>query len=146
MVSGDLLGAGAGAEISDGVPDCDDDGAGDRVDSPLCDGGRDPTGGCAVGDGASEGGLVIGEEDDAGGFVWGDGAMDDLGGWETGEVAGAGDDLGLLTAMTTTMSFCPFLQLSFSPLMKKKGPECSNLKTESPSSIFLIGFFVLQLL
>lgn len=66
--------------------------------------------------------------------------MGNVGG-ETGAVVTADEGEGeggccwglCLTAMTTTISFCPFLQLSALPVMKKKGPDRSNVKSESPS-------------
>lgn len=100
--------------------------------------------GASISDGTSP---LFGE---AAGVVVGDG-----GGVETGGgVAGSTDEgdgeggycgWGLcLTAITTTMSFCPLLQLSALPVMKKKGPERSNVKTESPSVKDWIGLLVLH--
>jgi hypothetical protein len=45
---------------------------------------------------------------------------------------------------TITINFSPFLQFSTFPLMKKKGPDLSNVKVESPPSNFWIEFHMLH--
>lgn len=107
-------------------------------------------------------GDVVGEVDgDVAGEVAGDVAGeivgDEVGVWLTGDVAGdtdgevAGEVAGVeggggLMAKTTVINFCdPFWQSFLFPLIKKNGPEWSNLKIEFPSSIFIIGLFVLHL-
>ncbi|KAF0924774.1 hypothetical protein E2562_014573 [Oryza meyeriana var. granulata] len=51
-----------------------------------------------------------------------------------GGTAGGGVWRPLRSAMTTTMSFSPARQLASLPLMKKKGPDRSNVNTVLPSS------------
>ena len=102
--------------------------------------------GAGIGASKSDGVLLL-FGDSTGGLILGTGD----GGGETGGVAGTDEGDGeegcwglCLTAMTRTISFCPLLQLSALPLMKKKGPERSNVKIESPSVKDRIGFLVLQ--
>jgi hypothetical protein len=93
-------------------------------------------GGVAAGAGT---GAAPGEGgDDDGGLVAGAAA----GGEEGGLGSGAGDVGGAAggvrvperSARTTTMSFSLARQLASLPLMKKKGPERSNVNTVLPSS------------
>jgi len=155
--SGECAGAG-GLAYGDG--DGDFEGTGDICgvlvtgDGPGAPVGALLLGALAIGDGDTGdtdgtwdevGGLAIGAEDLDGAWagLWpsGDGALGDIAGGYAGvEVC------FVLTASTTTISFCPFGQLSSFPLMKKKGPDLSNWNTEEPESIVLRGFFVLQLL
>lgn len=78
-----------------------------------------------------------------------EGVGDGIGETEFADGAGEGEGEGagegeILTAMTTTIIFCPCAQCPAFPLMKKKGPDRSSKKTVSPSSNFLIGLLVLQ--
>jgi hypothetical protein len=82
-----------------------------------------------LGTGASDGGAIEG----------GDGGDDGLGsgaGVVGGMEGGVGKRLGgvWLAASTTTMSFWLAMQLPWLPLMKKKGPERSSVKTVFPPS------------
>ncbi|URE39560.1 hypothetical protein MUK42_13315 [Musa troglodytarum] len=105
-------------------------------------GGGDPGTGAA--DGAGVGGWGFGNGGGAGPWDAGAGEGDEAGGLEVGGGDGGrdgGDEMGgqFLTAMTTTTSFCPCWQFPGAPLMKKNGPDRSNLNTESPPSSFWIG-------
>lgn len=59
-------------------------------------------------------------------------------------VVGDGGDRWWFGDKTTMTNFSPFWQFSTIPLMKKKGPDLSNLKVEFPSSNLRIGFLVLH--
>uniref|UniRef100_A0A0D9WTB0 Uncharacterized protein n=1 Tax=Leersia perrieri TaxID=77586 RepID=A0A0D9WTB0_9ORYZ len=83
------------------------------------------------GDVAGDG--TIGEIDGVGDDVAGDGDGAKLGG-ATGEGIGGDGGVWWRSAMTTTMSFSPARQLDSLPLMKKKGPDRSNVNTVLPSS------------
>lgn len=126
--------------IAEGDGDCDSTGAGDIF------------GALAWGDGAREGGFDMGdgETGDTAGTGDDDGETGEVaggwanGGWDTGAgVLGVG--FGLI-AKTTMINLCPFSQLALFPLIKKKGPERSNWKTEVADFITLRGSFVLQVL
>jgi hypothetical protein len=96
-----------------------------------------------LGTGAADGGAMDGGDDGLGTGVAAVGGMDGgddglgsgaaaVGGME----GGVGKRLGgvWLAASTTTMSFWLAMQLAPLPLMKKKGPERSSVKTELPPS------------
>ena len=71
-----------------------------------------------------------------------DGAGDGVG---PSELGGGGELDLFLSAKTTTTTFSFLQHLSLFPLMKQCGPDLSNVKTVWPSSNFLIGLSVLQL-
>uniref|UniRef100_A0A0E0LER2 Uncharacterized protein n=1 Tax=Oryza punctata TaxID=4537 RepID=A0A0E0LER2_ORYPU len=105
----DVVGAGAGA-----IGETDGDGLGVIATG---DGAMLGVAAAGAGDGGDDAGLGIGTGATGGGTAAGGGA------WRP-----------LRSAMTTTMSFSPARQLASLPLMKKKGPDLSNVNTVLPSS------------
>nr|BAD25216.1 hypothetical protein [Oryza sativa Japonica Group] len=127
-----------GAFADGGAGGDDADGAGDA--GVGVEGGDDAGGGVVgaaapdeLGDGGEAGG---GDGDDGGGLAGagdvGGGAVDEAGGGD-GAVAVA---VPLRLARTMTMSFSPARQLASTPLMKKKAPARSSVKTVLPSANF----------
>jgi hypothetical protein len=98
----------------------------------------------AGGDAVAGGGL---EADGAGDAAGGGVEVLDAGGGAAGEEGGAPPlELPLRPARTMTMSFSLARQLASTPLMKKKAPARSRVKTVLPSAIFLSYDDVLQAL
>jgi len=121
VMEGGDIGLGIGA-ADGGVMDGGDIGLGiGAADGGVMDGGD-----IGLGIGAADGGVMEG-----GDIGLGMGGADD-GGMEGGGGGGRRPGGVWSTESTTTMSFCSALQLASLPLMKKKGPERSSVKTVLP--------------
>jgi hypothetical protein len=122
------------------------------------DGGAMEGGDIGLGMGAPDGGAMEGGDiglgmgaPDGGAMEGGDGGDDGLGSGAAdvgGMAGGIGERPGGVwsAASTTTMSFWLAVQLAWLPLMKKKGPERSSVKTVLPPSNLVMYVVVLQAL